>query len=44
MIRVKQDMCRRMPMWESFTLALPKELQGKTLSVTNPQGQADSKG
>lgn len=43
-IRVKQDMCRRMPMWESFTLALPKEIQGKTLSVTNPQGQADSKG
>ncbi|NNN43778.1 MULTISPECIES: hypothetical protein [unclassified Vibrio] len=43
-IRVKQDMCRRMPMWESFTLALPKALQGKTLSVTNAQGQANLKG
>lgn len=42
-LRVKQDMCRRMPMWQSFSLALPPELQGKRVTVLNPSGSRDVK-
>ncbi|WP_321463530.1 hypothetical protein [uncultured Vibrio sp.] len=42
-VRDKVDHCKRMPFSKTFTLPLGAELQGKTLSITNPTSKSLTK-
>ena len=39
-IRIKKDLCKRMPAYEAFELPLLESIKDKRITVNNPKGKA----